>query len=253
MDKRNDSESGVILFTSAKGGSGCSFLVNSVASYLALKTTANILLLDMNIGKRDSRTVFDIDEKISRDFGDIEEIVKNMNTQVLKKLVLNLRSSLNIILPPLKMDKTGILREENLNIFIECLRDHFDIILVDMPYYLLSSINIVEVDIADRIVFVTLPDVYSAGNCRILMNHIEHIRPGIDWYMVVNKYNIRVPISPAGLANILQYPVTTFIPYDRDIQFLVQTRGPFHMFNYNLRIVKSIKDFSMKIYEELLK
>jgi len=106
MDKRNDSESGVILFTSAKGGSGCSFLVNSVASYLALKTTANILLLDMNIGKRDSRTVFDIDEKISRDFGDIEEIVKNMNTQVLKKLVLNLESSLNIILPPLKMDKT---------------------------------------------------------------------------------------------------------------------------------------------------
>jgi pilus assembly protein CpaE len=251
MGKRNNSESGVIMFTSAKGGSGCSFMVNSISSCLALKTTANILLLDMNIGKRDSRTAFDVDEQAARDFGDIEEIVKDMDTQVLRKLVLNLESSLNIILPPLKMDRTGILKKENLNIFIECLRDHFDIILVDMPYYLFSYIDMVEVDIADRIVFVTLPDIYSVSNCRILMNHIEYIRPGIDRYMVVNKYNIRASISPTGLANILKYPVTAFIPYDRDIEFLVQTRGPFQMFNYNLRIVKSIKDLSMKIYEEL--
>jgi pilus assembly protein CpaE len=251
MRKRDNSESGVILFTSAKGGSGCSFLVNSVASYLALKTTANVLLLDLNIGKRDSRTVFDIDEQTMRDFGDIEEIIKGMNTHMLRKLVLNFESSLNIILPPLKMDRAGILKKENLNIFIECLRDHFDIILVDMPCYLFSYIDMAEVDMADRMVFVTLPDVCSVNNIRILMDNIEDIRPGLDWYMVVNKYNIRASISPTGLANILKCPVTSFIPYDRDIEFLVKTRGPFQIFNYNLRIARSIKDLSMKIYEEL--
>ncbi|HAJ94656.1 MAG TPA: hypothetical protein DCP02_00335, partial [Actinobacteria bacterium] len=58
-------------------------------------------------------------------------------------------------------------------------------------------------------------------------------------------------ISPTGLANILKYPVASFIPYDRDIEFLVNTRGPGYIFNYNLRIARSITELSRKIIEEL--
>ena len=51
-------ESNVILFSSAKGGSGCSFIASTVSTYLARKTSVNILLLDLNVGKRDSRIIF---------------------------------------------------------------------------------------------------------------------------------------------------------------------------------------------------
>ncbi len=251
MKRTGSPESNIILFTSAKGGSGCSFLANSVASYMALKTTSNILLLDMNIGRSDSRIVFDVNDREIKDLGDIEENIKKLDTMVLKRVVINLESTLNLIVPPLKMDRTGIFQRENLNRFIECLRDHFDMICIDMPGHLFSYIDMMEIDIADRFVFVSLPDIFSVNNNKTLIDHLEGIRPGLDCYLVINKYNMRPAISPTGLANILKYPIASFIPYDRDIEFLVNTRGPGYIFNYNLRIARSITGLSRKIIEEL--
>ncbi len=251
MKRTGSPESNIILFTSAKGGSGCSFLANSVASYMALKTTSNVLLLDMNVGKSDSRIVFDVNDRGVKDFGYIGEKIERLDTSVLKGIVINLESTLNLIVPPLEMDRTGIFQRENLNRFIECLRDHFDIICIDMPGYLFSYMDMVEIDIADRFVFVSLPDIFSVNNSRTLIDYLEGIRPGPDCYLVINKYNMRPAISPTGLANILKYPITSFIPYDRDIEFLVNTRGPGHIFNYNLRIARNITGLSRKILEEL--
>ncbi len=46
-------ESNVILFSSAKGGSGCSFIASTVSTYLARKTSVN----DTSYGLHNSRTV----------------------------------------------------------------------------------------------------------------------------------------------------------------------------------------------------
>lgn len=251
MKRTGSPESNIILFTSAKGGSGCSFLVNSIASYMALKTTSNILLLDMNIGRSDSRIIFNVNDPAIKDFGDIEENIERLDTRILKKVVINLECTLNLIVPPLKIDRIGILQRDSLNRFIECLRDHFDIICIDMPAYLFSYIDMTEIDIADRFIFVSLPDIFSVNNNRTLIDHLEEIRHGLECYLVINKYNMKPAISPTGLTNILKYPVASFIPYDRDIEFLVNTRGPGYLFNYNLRIVRSIIGLSRKIIEEL--
>jgi len=251
MKRTGSPESNIILFTSAKGGSGCSFLANSIASYMALKTTSNICLLDMNIGRSDSRIVFDVNDRTIKDFGDIENDIERLDTGILKKVVINLESTLNLIVPPLEMNRTGIFKRDSLNRFIECLRDHFDIICIDMPAYLYSYIDMAEIDIADRFVFISLPDILSVNNNKTLIEYLEEIRPGLESYLVINKYNMRPAISPTGLANILKYPVASFIPYDRDIEFLVNTRGPAYLFNYNLRIARSITGLSRKIIEEL--
>ena len=72
-----------------------------------------------------------------------------------------------------------------------------------------------------------------------------------DFDIVINKFNTRPAVSPSGLNNILNYPINTFIPYDRDIEFLILNKGPDSIFNYNLRIVQNISAFSRKIYEDL--
>ena len=71
MKRTGHPESNIVIFTSAKGGSGCSFLANVVASYMAQKTTLNVLLLDMNTGRMGSRIVFDINGPDVRDLGDL--------------------------------------------------------------------------------------------------------------------------------------------------------------------------------------
>ena len=122
---------------------------------------------------------------------------------VLKRVVINLESTLNLIVPPLKMNRTGIFQRENLNRLIECLRDHFDMICIDMPGHLFSYIDMMEIDIADRFVFVSLPDIFSVNNNKTLIDHLEGIRPGLDCYLVINKYNMTIHILFWSLTAIL--------------------------------------------------
>lgn len=251
MQNTTGPESNVILFSSAKGGSGCSFIASTVSTYLARKTSVNVLLLDLNIGKRDSRVIFDVDDGNYKDFGDIGSVPGSLDSSVLKRLVINFDNSLHLLLPPLDPGKKEILEGDNFNRFLESLRDHFDIVCIDFPYYLFGYIDIGEIDIADRFVFVALPDIVSINNTRILMEYIDNAKSHPDSYLIINKYNVRPAISPTGLTNILKFPVTSFMPYDRDIESLINTRGPDYLFNYNLRIVRNISELSQKIYEEL--
>ena len=83
------------------------------------------------------------------------------------------------------------------------------------------------------------------------MEHISGYRSPHDFYLCINKYNLKPALSSTGLSNILGYPITTFIPYDRDIEELVNTRGPGHIFSYNLKIAKNISGFASRIYRDL--
>jgi MinD-like ATPase involved in chromosome partitioning or flagellar assembly len=120
-----------------------------------------------------------------------------------------------------------------------------------MPGNLLGLVKLSEVDISDRLVFVSLPDILSINNTRLLMDHVKDYRSSYDFYLVINKYNIKPSLSPTGLSNIIHHPITSFIPYDRDIENMVNTRGPGSIFKYNLKTVRNISRLAAKIYEGL--
>jgi pilus assembly protein CpaE len=250
-DRTFNPGSNIIIFTSAKGGAGCSFLADSVAAYMACKTTLNVLLVDMNPGRMDSRMVFGLDGLHVRDMGSLPAVLETMDTSALKKIVINMEDSLNIILPSLDAENRNIFHTGSLNVFIEALRDHFDLVIIDMPGNLMGQIDLSETDIPDRFIFVSLPDNVSAANTRLLMDHIGHYRSSYDFYLVINKYNIKRAVSPAGLSNIIRHPVAAFIPYDLDIEEIFNNRGPGSIFKYNLKLVRNISGLAQKIYQGL--
>ncbi|MCL4416259.1 MAG: hypothetical protein M1308_14355 [Actinobacteria bacterium] len=249
LNKNNNSK--VILFSSVKGGSGTSFISNCISSYYAKTKIQNILLLDLNIGKRDSRIIFNLEEKDLRNIGDIEDSIKEIDVSLLKRLVVNFGNSLNLILPPLKLEKNKIYLTKNLNLFLGILKHYFEIICVDFPYYLFLKNDFDFTANVDKFVFVSAPDLISVSNLEIFSRHIclDDIPNNIK--IIINKFNTRPAVSPASLNSILKYPVQAFIPYDRDIEFLYHSKGPFYIFNYSLRLVKNIIDFSELLYEEL--
>lgn len=247
----DEKESKVILFSGSKGGCGCSFMTYCVSTYLARETTENILLLDLNIGKKDSRMVFNLADENHRDLGDAEEVIDELDISILKRLVINFDNSLNLILPPLKIEKVKIICKVCLEKLLNVLKNHFDIICVDFPNYLFSQNNLCLKEFVNKFVFVSLPDIVSVNNLNILTGNIIYDELYYDFDIVINKYNSRPAVSPSGLNSILKYPINAFIPYDRDIEFLILNKGPDSVFNYNLRIVQNISSFSMKIYEDL--
>jgi pilus assembly protein CpaE len=243
------SDSSIILFSGTKGGCGCSFMANTVASYFAQKKSKNILLVDLNNGKKDSRLIFNLLNEDNRDIGDLEGNLEDMDITVLKSLVINFETSLNLILPSLKFEKNSIFENDCLLDFFELLRSAFDIIIVDFPYqHFLKSRGYLAENI-DRFVLVSQADTISVGNLGLLIRNLnlDNLAPGFE--IIINKFNLKYVISPARIINIIKYPVNTFIPYDRDIESLYLSRGPFPIFRYNLRIVRSICDFADNIYE----
>jgi MinD-like ATPase involved in chromosome partitioning or flagellar assembly len=218
---------------------------------MAVKTTLNVLLVDFNAGRMDSRIIFGLEDNYTRHLGDLPPILEDLDLFSLKKIIINMEDSLNIILPPLSIENHYILDTENLNIFIDAIRDYFDLICLDMPGNILSRVKISEVDISDSVVFVSLPDVFSINNTRLLMDYVKDYRSSFDFYLVINKYNIKPSLSPTGISNIIGHPISSFIPYDRDIENMVNTRGPGSIFKYNLKTVRNISGLAAKIYEGL--
>lgn len=251
MDKLNNNESKVVLFSGSKGGCGCSFITYCVSTYLARETSSNILLLDLNTGKKDSRLIFNLADDTYRDLGDLEEVIDEMEISILRRLVVNFKNSLNLILPPVKIEKSKFLSKDNLEKLLDALREYFDIICVDFPGYLYNRYLINLKDLIDRYVFISLPDIISVNNLNLILKNVVYDGTAFNYDIIINKFNTRPAVSTTMLNSILNYPINAFIPYDRDIEFLILTRGPDSVFNYNLRTVNSISSFTKKLYEDL--
>jgi Flp pilus assembly CpaE family ATPase len=245
-------DSKILFFAGSKGGCGCSFLSNAVASYYAKSKNKNVLLADLNCGKKDSRLLFNLSLKSNlRDIGDIEFDFKEIDFNVLKRLVISLEDSLHIVLPPLKFEKASLMTGKNLNILLDSLSGLFDMVIVDTPFYLLQDKSIDFLEYADMFVLVTQADLISISNLEVIISNLCLENMPARFEIVINKFNSRPVISPPRIISMLKAPVSIFIPYDRDIELLYLTRGPAPMFDYNLRITKAISDFAESLFEKL--
>jgi len=240
-----------VVFSSVTGGSGCSFIVNTISAYFAKNKNINVLLLDMQAGKKDSRVVFNISGDLIRDQGDITCDFSEIDAAILKKLVINLESSLNIILPSLKFEKTNIQESNRIEKLLDVLSNHYDLVLIDLPFYHYFNMQQSLTDRIDKFVFISQADYISVINLENFISNFTCESSCIKLELLVNKFNLKTVISPARIMNTLRFPVKTFIPYDRDIEYLYLSRGPFAVFDYSLRIVKALRDFADAMYEEI--
>ncbi len=240
-----------IVFSSITGGSGCSFIVNTISAYFAKNKNVNVLLLDMQAGKKDSRIAFNITGDFIRDQGDITCNFSEIDAAMLKKLVINLDSSLNIILPSLKFEKIKIHESGRIEKLLGVLLNYYDLVMVDLPFYYFFGMQESLSDRIDKFVFVSQADYISVINLENFISNFFCESASLKLELLVNKFNLKTVISPARIMNTLRFPVKTFIPYDRDIEYLYLTRGPFAVFDYCLRTVKALRDFADAMYEEI--
>jgi MinD-like ATPase involved in chromosome partitioning or flagellar assembly len=245
-------EGKVILVSGSRGGCGQSFVSGCVGSYLALNTDKNILVMDNNTGRMDSRIIYRVQENDIRTFCDIKSISGEINEVLLKKIIVNTGSSLNLIFPPLYFDGLKNFTLKNFIRILSSLKKYFDVILVDsLPVFNISGGYRETLEILDKIYFVTLPDLISLNNLNIMINQlkgpIEYLNPQI----IINKYNTKPSVSFSLLNTILRYPVDYFLPFDRDIEQLYLEKGPACIFKYNLKITRDLAAISCNLINGL--
>ncbi len=240
----------IIVFCGAKGGCGCSFLCYSIASFLALNKEENILLLDLHAGSCASRAVFDLLEKETKDLGDINKKGQDIDLTLLRNLVIDTESSLNLILPPLAK-QSNYLNKLDLANFLDQVCRHFDIILIDLPSFLFYDLSMDLLKELERMVIVSSSNLVSVSNVNLLLSRLDGDQVNLQRDLIINKYNLRPSMSPSMINSYISHPVKAFVPYDRDIDFLFLHKGPAAIFQYNLRITSIIASFSNALYEEI--
>ncbi|MCE5329813.1 ParA family protein [bacterium] len=241
----------VIFFTGSKGGSGQSFIANCIANYISIKSIYKVLMVDMNIGSRDSRIIYHVEDEEIMTITDLNNDC-NIDVGALKKMIFNFENSLNYIFPPLKYQK-NIFKYDFLQNLFEIFKSNFDVILVDCDMFV--DFNIKDNSIfcfADEIILISLPDKISVYNLNSIISYFCHLREKIDIKIVINKYNIKPSIPFLFLNSTIRYPINHFIPYDRDIENLYLTKGPGSIFNYNLKIVKDLSLIAENIINMLV-
>ncbi|MCE5330140.1 AAA family ATPase, partial [bacterium] len=214
-------EGKIILISGSKGGCGQSFISNCVANYLSINTDKNILIIDFNTGKTDSRLIYKMHEENIRTIFDIRNISGEINESLIKKVVINFNNSLNVIFPPLYSDNLKNISIKDLDKIFKALKRIFDIILLDYPSVpTLKDKDTCILELIDKLLLISLPDFISLTNLNIIINQLSGFIDYLNPEIVINKYNIKPSISFSMLNTILKYPVEYFIPFDRDIEQL---------------------------------
>jgi len=238
-------EGKIIVISGSKGGCGQSFLCNCIGNYLAENTDKNILVMDFNIGRIDSRIIYRIQDKNIRSIYDIKNMSGEFDEALLKKIVVNFSNSLNFIFPPLYFDNLKNVTSKNFTRILTALKKYFDIILIDTSFYFSLSSNENNIhEIVDKLLLVSTPDLISLNNLNISISQLKGFIEYLNPQVVINKYNTKPSVSFSLLNTLLQYPVEYFLPFDRDIEQLYLEKGPACIFKYNLKITRDLAAIS---------
>jgi len=250
-------EGKIITIFGSKGGCGQSFMTNCISSYLAINTDKNILLVDFNIGKIDSRIIYKVNENHIRTIFDIGNMNEEVDESLLKKIVVNFDNSLNVIFPPLYSDNLKTISDKNLLKIFNKLKEIFDLILIDYPFTLNLKDNSKKdnfnnlTQFCDKLLLVSLPDLISLNNLNIIINQLSDSINYLNPEVIINKYNIRPSISFSLLNTVFKYPVEYFIPFDRDVEQLYLEKGPSCIFKYNIKITRDLAEICNNLIKGL--
>jgi cellulose biosynthesis protein BcsQ len=237
-------EGKIIFFCGSKGGCGTTFISISVSNYFASSTNKNILFIDMNPNRDDARYIFKISNDFEKNISDLESIMNDLDFNVIKKIISNLENSLNVILSGRK-----VLSLDNLLKLLSFIKDYFDLIFVDFPLGLYDISEFYKISFIDKFILVTSPELISLIN---LSKNIQRLKD-IDYInkvsLIANKYNRLRDVS--FINRLVKFPIDLFLQYDRDIENLFLSGKPQMIFKYNLKIIKNLKNYCMKLCSEL--
>ena len=205
----------VLLCCSASGGSGkTTFAVNLGVAYA--KQGLKVLLLDLNMGRRNMDIYLGLEDRILFDLGDVMSGLCRLDKAIIPH---DLCPGLHLLSCPQYREISGFGAGHAKALYTK-LRDKFDIIIVDCPVSLGSVIRTVS-NGADAALMIVSPDFTCVRNTEALTEKLVSI--GIEkLYYAVNRINEElssdssVP-SLSFISKTLQIPIVGMVSENSDI------------------------------------
>jgi pilus assembly protein CpaE len=163
--KPETSPSGKIISVfSPKGGVGCSTLVVNLAIAIHKHTSAKVAVVDASLQFGDISVLLNVQPRTT--VADIAPHADDLELDLIEKVVVGHSSGIKALLAPPRPEMADLVTSTALVAILEKMRRMFDIVIVDM-YSSLQDIVISVLDVSDRIVLVTTPEIPAIKSAKL--------------------------------------------------------------------------------------
>ena len=168
----------VILSCSGSGGTGkTTFAVN--VSVAAARQGLNVLLLDLNMGRRNADIYLGMEDRILFDLGDVVSGLCKLDKAIIRH---DLCRNLSLLSCPQYREIDG-LSAGHVNALYNVLRSRFDLVMVDCPVSVTGILRVFASG-ADAALMLTVPDHSAVRNTEALCEKLEELGVAERFYAI---------------------------------------------------------------------
>ncbi len=216
------SQGNVVAIYSPKGGSGCTTVAINTAVSLA-KQNFRVVLLDASFQFGDVAVMLNM--KPVTNITDIMQRMKELDQELISTVVQVHQSGVHTLLAPPRPEMADMATEENVRAIVEVLRQMYDFVIVDTASSL-NDVTLALLDLADRILLVTLQSLPSLKNVSRFFDLCESLEyQSAKVWLVVNRGSTKSGISIKDIAKILKRPIIFTIPNEEAVASVAADQG----------------------------
>lgn len=228
-------EGKVVTIYSAKGGVGCSSIAVNMAVALQQSATAKVVLVDANLQFGDVGVLLNL--YASRTIVDLSLSPDELDAELIEDTLITHNSGVKALLAPARPEDADNITPSLLVDILEHLKTMFDVVIVDTSSALDEKVLSV-LDIADRIMVVTTPEIPAIKDAKLFFEITEALEYERDRIIfVLNKEDKRINIRAEDIETNIRYRLDGRLPLDERVATTAINQGiPFVLGNRNSQL-----------------
>lgn len=223
----------IIVVFGPKGGIGTTTLAVNMAVGLQQRSTdSRVILVDGSLQFGDVGVLLNLPP--GRNITDLVDTINDLDPDSIDTVALAHTSGAKVVLAPPRPEMADLLQPEHLKRILDEMRQHYDYVVVDTAT-VINDLVLTALDLADRIVLVTTPDIPAIKNAKLFFEITDALNyPPNKIMLVVNKIDRRTGITAQMIEDNIKHPVVGQIPLDevtvlnsinRGVPFMVDGRA----------------------------
>ncbi|GIK41682.1 MAG: transcriptional regulator [Chloroflexota bacterium] len=240
----------IVTVFSAKGGVGCSTIAVNVAIALQQNAASKVALVDTSLQFGDVGVLLNL--YASRTIADLVSHIDELDNELINDIFIAHSSGIKALLAPPRPEVADTVTPALVTDVLERLRTMFDIIIVDTSS-VLDDLVLSVMDISDKIIVVTTPEIPAIKNAKLLFEVTEALEYERERIMfILNKVDKRINIRAEDIEANIKYKLEAQLPLDeRSVTTAVNQGVPYVLGDKNSLLTQATVALSNHLVKSL--
>lgn len=214
----------ILTVFSPKGGTGCSTLATNLAVALAQQKQGNkVALVDASLQFGDIAVLLNL--QVVRSIVDLVPHIDELDGEMLETVLVAHGSGVKALLAPPRPELADQVTPSLIEKVLTGLRNLMSYVVVDTNS-VINDITLTTLDLADRIVLVTTPDIPSIKDAKLFFEVADALEyPSSKTILILNKSDPHSGIRAEDIQASIKHPIAAQLPLDERTATLAANHG----------------------------